>query len=81
MLLGHRLDDKVPTDLYELHRDDLGWRWAVDEPPVAFEVKRVAGQPDAGTVTLVCSISGTVPSDHLPEGTTTNAGVYELRPR
>ncbi|MDP9418172.1 MAG: HNH endonuclease [Actinomycetota bacterium] len=79
VLLGDQLDDKFPTDLYEHHRDGLGWRWADDEQPVSFRFERVAGEAGAQVVTLVCSISGSVPLDRLPAGTTAGA-VYELRP-
>lgn len=80
VMLGHHLDDKIPIDLYEHHRDDLGWRWATDEPPVAFRVEQIGGDPDADFVTLACSISGPAPRNRLPPETTAGAAVYELRP-
>lgn len=79
VMLGDQLDDKVPTDLYEHHRDDLRWRWADDERPVSFRFDRVSGNAGADTVTLACSVSGSVPLDQLPAEPTAGA-VYELRP-
>ena len=79
VLLGHHLDDKIPADLYEKHRDGLGWRWARDEEPVTFEFVHVAGDADAQDVTLVCSISGSVSLGELPDELA-DTTVYELRP-
>ena len=79
VMLGDQLDDKFPADLYEYHRDDLRWKWAEGEPPVSFRFDRVAGSSRDDVVTLACSISGSVPLDHLPEEVTAGA-VYELRP-
>jgi hypothetical protein len=80
ILLGHHLDDKIPTDLYEHHRDSLGWRWARDEEPITFEFTQVAGDPSAQDVTLVCSISGSVSLDELPPELAVGTASYELRP-
>lgn len=79
VMLGDQLDDKFPADLYEHHRDELRWKWAEGEPPVSFRFDRVAGSSGDDVVTLACSISGSVPLDHLPEEVTAGA-VYELRP-
>lgn len=78
-LLGHHLDDKIPTTLYELHRDEFGWRWPTEEAPVSFEVQHAAGDPDARDVTLVCSVSGSVSLAELP-AELSDTCVYELRP-
>lgn len=80
VMLGHHLDDKIPIDLYEHHLDDLGWRWASNEKPVAFEFERVAGEASAEDVTLMCSMSGTVARDELPAEITDATTIYELRP-
>lgn len=79
VLLGHHLDDKIPTELYELHRDGFGWRWPTEETPVSFEVHHVAGDPGARDVTLVCSVSGSVSLDELP-AELNDTCIYELRP-
>lgn len=39
VMLGDQLDDKFPTDLYEHHRDGLGWKCADDEQPVSFPLR------------------------------------------
>jgi hypothetical protein len=78
--LGSRLDDKIPTDLYERHRDYLGWSWATDEKPVAFEANLIAGAEGAEKVVLLASISGTIQAADVNPDVLDGAAVYELRP-
>ncbi len=73
--VGFTLGSKVPTDLYQRHRDTGDWRWkGTDAGPVAqFELHEhnVVGPSD--NAALVLSLSGDVSLDHvrqcLPQGT------------
>jgi SMODS-associated and fused to various effectors sensor domain len=81
VLLGHQLDDKIPTDLYQRQRDDqIGWGWDPDADPVAFETARLAQGDDPAKVTVVCSLSGTVQVNHLPREIVEDASIYAITP-
>jgi hypothetical protein len=77
--LGSKLDDKVPTDLYQKQRDgDEHWHWDETAPAVSFEtVTTRTGANDS--VALILSISGTVDIDRLP-ASTTDATIYTIQP-
>lgn len=80
VLLGSQLDDKIPTDLFDHHRDGIGWKWAVGEEPITFEFERIAGEDGAERVVLLGSISGTVAPSDLDTDLADGAAIYELRP-
>jgi len=80
VMLGDALDDKIPAELYEHHRDAAGWRWPEGEEPVGFEFSPVGGAKGAKDVTLVCSLSGSVSLDDLPQELHEETTIYELRP-
>lgn len=77
--LGHYLDDKWPAEIYQYHRDPGTWAWDPTVDPVQFSVVRIAGDEGANNVTLVCSVSGTVNRDHIPDACRSGA-IYELTP-
>lgn len=78
--LGSKLDDKVPTDLYQKQRDgEEGWHWDASALVPVFEVvKTQSGAADR--VALLVSISGTVDSALLPETITAETTVYTIKP-
>jgi hypothetical protein len=80
VLLGSRLDDKIPTELFDHHRDGSAWKWAIDEEPITFEFERIAGEDGADRIVLLASISGTVAPGDLNDDLLDGAAVYELRP-
>jgi hypothetical protein len=80
VMVGHALDDKIPTNLYQLTRDDLGWTWAEGEQPIAFETALIAGETSSENVTLLCSVSGSVSVGDLEPAIVDHAAVYEIRP-
>lgn len=78
--LGSKLDDKVPTDLYQKQRDgEEGWHWDDTVPVPAFEViKTQSGELER--VALLVSISGTIDPARLPEAITSETTIYTIRP-
>ncbi len=79
-LLGYNLDDKIPVDVYQKHRDGTeSWSWDSEAEQVMFEVARVReGAEDR--VVLVLSLSGTIALADLPTDVTDGATIYEMRP-
>lgn len=64
--LGSRLDDTVPTDVYQRHRHDETWTWSEDQPAVAFATHLDQDVPPAEEAVLVLNISGTIQAGELP---------------
>jgi hypothetical protein len=78
--LGSKLDDKVPTDLYQKQRDGReGWHWDEAASVPAFEVVKTQ-DGDPGRVALLVSISGTIDSARLPETITPETTIYTITP-
>src|SRR5262249_4455191 len=79
VLLGYHLDDKIPVDLYQKHRDsDESWSWDPSAETSAFEITRLDGDPEK--LVLVCSLSGTIAPGDLPPAITENATIYTILP-
>jgi len=77
---GSKLDDKVPTDLYQKQRDgEEGWHWDASAPVPAFEVTETQSG-GSERVALLVSISGTIDTARLPETVTPEATIYTIRP-
>ncbi|MBQ0991567.1 SAVED domain-containing protein [Micromonospora sp. H61] len=66
--LGWQLDDKMPTRIFQKHRDQfVGWSWADQSDPIDFEVLAADAPDSAEDVVLMCAISSEVNSAFLPE--------------
>lgn len=63
--LGARLDDNVPTDIYQRHRSTETWAWPSDEP-AAFTLNASDANPDATEGVLIINVSGSVQSNEVP---------------
>ncbi|MGC5000059.1 SAVED domain-containing protein [Streptomyces sp. DT195] len=74
--LGARLDDTVPTDVYQRHRHDETWCWSTDTPIVDFEVQVDQGDVPADEAVLVLNVSGTIQPGEIP---TALAGLRRYR--
>lgn len=61
--LGRLLGDITPIDVYQLHREPSGWRWARDREHIYYEVSRPA---DIGPiVALKLGLSATVADERI----------------
>ncbi len=62
VLLGSCLSNKIPTTLYQRHRDTEDWAWkALDREVSEYCLEQVADQTPGNAVGLVLSLSGKIP--------------------
>lgn len=81
--LGAKLDDKVPTIVFQRQRvDDINaWRWPVDPPePPLFESHVVRPGSDMQRVALLINLSGVIRPEELPELIDDTYSVYSITP-
>jgi hypothetical protein len=64
--LGSRLDDTVPTDVYQRHRAGESWLWSPEARPAEFAVTGVTGGPPADEAVLILNVSGTIQPVEVP---------------
>lgn len=64
--LGSRLDDTVPTDVYQRHREDESWSWSSTAPMVGFAIHLDVDKPPAHEAVLVLNLSGTIQPEEVP---------------
>lgn len=76
--LGSRLTSKIPVDLYQRHRDKENWTWKTGGSPVTYTVRKLRSGTDKSKISLVVSLSGTVPIETLPAHVDSRFTVYEL---
>jgi hypothetical protein len=63
MELGRLLCDIVPADVYQLHREPAGWRWANDGPHLQYQLDRPRHM--GKVVALKLALSATVTDDRI----------------
>ncbi|MGC4120486.1 MAG: SAVED domain-containing protein [Myxococcales bacterium] len=78
MLLGSRLSNKIPVDLYQKHRDSKDWVWKTSGPIVEYDERGLRRGSDPSQVALVLSLSGTVDLGKLPAFVDSSFSIIEL---
>ena len=63
--LGSRLDDAIPTDIYQRHRSTESWAWPYNGPDIDF-VYQADASGNGSEATLVINASGTIQPSELP---------------
>lgn len=66
--LGSRLDDAIPTEVYQRHRTGQTWVWgedADDDPEFSFRLEKDGDQASTEAV-LIVNASGTIHASELP---------------
>lgn len=76
--LGAKLENKVPLDLYQRHRDTQNWTWKHGDQAVRFVINPLQERPRGAPVAVVLSLSGTVGLSDLPAQVRDTAAIYEL---
>jgi hypothetical protein len=76
VLLGSLLTDKVATEVYQLHREPLSWRWASYPEAFSFRVNP-PGEPQGKPVLLI-SLSARISHDRVRSILGAGLSVWEL---
>lgn len=75
--LGHKLSNKITTELFQRHRDTQDWKWKPEGDVVNYET-RCLQQIESSNVALILSLSGKIDLSDLPEEVRTGYTVYEI---
>lgn len=73
--LGRLLGDITPAEVYQLHREPAGWRWAEDRDPIQYRVRHGRGD---GPAALVLALSATVNDERIHEVLGPNAAIWAI---
>lgn len=76
--LGAKLTNKVPSDLYQRHRDTEDWAWKEDGELIGYTVALRSDGKEGGPVALILALSGSVPTESLPDHLREGAWLYEI---
>lgn len=80
MVLGESLSDKIPTELYQRHRDTESWRWKASGDVITFETKKLREGTDPQKVAMLVAVSGQLTEGDLSEGIDRSYSVYRISP-
>lgn len=75
VLLGSLFTDKIPVDVYQLHREPPGWKWLEEDSP-EFQVIRPA-KPE-GRPVVVLSISARISSEQIDAVIGSSTRIWEI---
>lgn len=76
--LGSQLSNKIPTDLYQRHRDTENWVWKEEEGQVSYDQSLIQQGTNPSHVALILSLSGRIPLDQLPSEIDESFFIYEI---
>lgn len=77
-LAGNLFGNKIPTDLFQRHRDAENWTWKTAGKPAEYKFEKIREGSDNDKVALVLSLSGKIHLEKLPAEIVENANVYEI---
>lgn len=77
VLAGNLLGNKIPTDLFQRHRDAENWTWKTDGKSAEYKFEKIREGTD-DKVILILSLSGKIHPEKLPAEIVEDANVYEI---
>ncbi len=79
--LGFRLDDKIPTTIYQKLRSGAeSWGWRIGATPASFAVTQLRSSSRPERVVIVLSLSGTIHPAELPEHIDDTFNLFQIAP-
>ena len=79
--LGSCLSDKVPTVLYQRHRDSEDWLWKRDGVETEFVTESIQTGSDNSKVAILACVSGSLDLTDLPSEIDDSYSIYRLYPK
>lgn len=76
IFLGRQLTNKVPSDVYQRHRDGENWAWKRTAPRVSYVIRR--RRSGVRGLALLLSLSGRIPLSALPIQVRQKSTIYEI---
>lgn len=74
--LGRLLGDKMPVDVYQLHREPAGWPWAKTGPHIHYSTTAPANK--SGPVALKIGLSATITDDRITSVLGKDASIWSI---
>lgn len=74
--LGRLLCDIVPADVYQLHREPAGWKWAKDGPRIQYKVSKPTHTQ--GPIALKIALSATITDDRITEVLGSDVAIWSV---
>lgn len=78
ILLGSRLSNKGPVELFQKHRDTQDWTWKAEGAQVEYAFRTVRRGTDVTRVALVLSLSAALDLTRLPAAIDETYSIYEI---
>jgi hypothetical protein len=78
IFLGRQLTNKVPTNLFQRHRDTERWTWKRGGKAARYSVKRLRRGSGRSKVALVVALSGSIQIRDLPQAIRRSATIYSI---
>ncbi len=75
---GNLLGNKIPTDLFQRHRDTENWTWKTDGALAEYKFEKVVEGQQDDKVILILSLSGKIHLEKLPAEIVDGANIYEI---
>lgn len=78
-VLGSKLSNKVPVEVFQRHRDTEDWTWKTDGNAAEYTLRQLQEGADRRQVALVLCLSGLITSEALPNEIDSSFSIYEIR--
>jgi len=75
---GNLLGNKIPTDLFQRHRDSENWTWKTEGKLAEYKFEQIRQGTDDDKVILILSLSGKIHLEKLPAEIVEGANIYEI---
>jgi hypothetical protein len=75
---GNLIGNKIPTDLFQRHRDSENWTWKTEGKLAEYKFEKIHEGTDDDKVILILSLSGKIHLEKLPAEVVEGANIYEI---
>ena len=74
--LGRLLGDIIPADVYQLHREPAGWKWAEDGDRVQYQYERPI--PTGSAIALKLGLSAAISDERITNVLGSNVSIWSI---